>query len=59
MGAGAPGSPAQGRAGPWSGPTSLYSILYASNQDQSTNQTPKLDERTPRHNITQNKYAST
>jgi hypothetical protein len=54
---GAPGPRAQGRAGPRAGPTSLYSISPTSNQDYSVNRKPKLDERTPRHNITQNKYA--
>jgi hypothetical protein len=44
-------------AQPRSGPTSLYSILPTSNQDHSVNRTPKLDKRTPRHNIRQNKYA--
>jgi hypothetical protein len=57
-GAGAPRPRAQGRAGPWFGPTSLNSISPASNQDHSANRTPKLDEHTPRHNIRQNKYAS-
>jgi hypothetical protein len=49
--AGAPGPRAR------AGPTSLNSISHTSNQDQSVNRTPKLDERTPRHNIRQNKYA--
>jgi hypothetical protein len=44
---------AQGQARP----TSFYSISPASNQDQSTNRKPELDERAPRHNIRQNKYA--
>jgi hypothetical protein len=43
---------------PRAGPTSLYTILHSSNQDQSTNQKLKLDECTTRHNIRQNSYAS-
>jgi hypothetical protein len=36
---------------------SLYSISSASNQDHSVNRKLKLDERMPRHNIRQDKYA--
>jgi hypothetical protein len=50
--------PGLGWAIPRARPTSRYLISPASNQDQSKNRTPKLDERTPRHNIRQNKYAS-
>jgi hypothetical protein len=49
---------AKGWAGPRAGPTSLYMIPFASNQDQSANRKPKLDKRMPRHNIRQNSYAS-
>jgi hypothetical protein len=35
----------------------LYSISLASNQVYSANRKPQLDERMPRHNIRQNKYA--
>jgi hypothetical protein len=48
---------AQGRVGSWAGLTTLYSISPATNRYYSVNQKPKLDERTPRHNIRQNKYA--
>jgi hypothetical protein len=50
---------AMGRARPRAGLTTLYSILPASNQDQTANRKPKLDERTPRHKIRQNKYGPT
>jgi hypothetical protein len=53
--------PGPGWASPWAGldygDDSLYSISPASNQVYSANKKPKLDERTPRHNIRQNKYA--
>jgi hypothetical protein len=56
-GTGAPGPRAQARAGPRAWPTSHYSISPTSNQDHFANRKPKLDERTPRHNMRQNKYA--
>jgi hypothetical protein len=41
----------------WAGPTSLYLMSPASNQDHYVNKKSKLDERMPRHNIRQDRYA--